>query len=253
MELGKANYEQMKRRLWGFFAVLVVFWLVSLYWWVTMGYAHTFQWLNQFQYEPLNYSSHFFFTNLGDGVIMPALILIFFWRKDPALAIAFALAFVFTGTITQVAKRLAFDDALRPTVYSFDGPVSIFAKVVDPDYPQKHSFPSGHATSIATGGIFFAWGMYDWRRWLPMLIGVFTVFLCFTRVFLGVHFPADIFVGSMIGSMGGALVLWLAYPRIHNKLHTWQRLSNPKLGIAILVFAAILIVVQFLRIAFKFP
>jgi membrane-associated phospholipid phosphatase len=252
METGKLHFEDTKRRLWLFFAVLVVFWLVSLYWWVTMGYDGTFQWMNQFQYTPLNYSSHFFFTNLGDGIILPALILVFFWRKDPALAITFALAFLFTGTITQVAKRLLFDDAVRPTVYSFNGPVSIFVKEVVSEMPSRHSFPSGHATSIATGGVFFAWGMFEWRKWLPMLIGVFTIFLCFTRVFLGVHFPGDIFVGSMIGSIGALLVLLVAYPRLHNRLHTWQRLSDPRLGIAILVFAGLLIVGQFSWIAIKY-
>lgn len=249
MEIGRPMFGDAAKRLWLFFAVLVVFWLISAYWWATMGYHGTFQWLNQFRSEPLNYSSLYFFTNLGDGIILPALILLFFWRKDPALAITFALAFLFTGGVTQVAKRFMFEEWTRPPmVFRIDPTVEIF----EPNPPLEHSFPSGHATSFATGGVFFAWGMYEWRRWLPALVGIFTVFLCFTRVFLGVHFPGDIFVGSMIGSIGAVAVLTIAYPIVHRRLHGLQRLSNPRLGYAVLGFAGLLIVAQLVRIALKY-
>jgi membrane-associated phospholipid phosphatase len=249
METGKSHFEETKRRLWLFFSVLIVFWIVSLYWWLTMGYHGTFVWLNQFRSTPLNYSSLYFFTNLGDGIILPALILIFFWRKDPALAITFVLAFIFTGAIGQMGKRFLFEEWTRPPfVFRLDHTVEIF----EPNPPVEHSFPSGHATSFATGGVFFAWGMYEWKKWVPALLGLFTVFLCFTRVFLGVHFPADIFVGSMIGSIGALLVLLFAYPTIHNRLYKWQRKSDPKLGWAIIGFSALLIVGGFIRIALKY-
>lgn len=249
MEIGQEHFKDTSRRLGLFFAVMVVFWVVSTYWWATLGYNGAFQWINQFRSAPLNYSSLYFFTHLGDGIILPALILLFFWRKDPALAVTFALAFVLTGGITQVAKRFVFDDWMRPpVVFRLDPSVAIF----QPRPELAHSFPSGHATSFATGGVFFAWGMYEWRKWLPALVGLFTVFLCFTRVFLGVHFPGDIFVGSMIGSLGGALVLVLAYPMIHNRLFKWQRLSSPTLGWVVLGFAGLLIAGQLLRVALKY-
>jgi membrane-associated phospholipid phosphatase len=249
MEIGKLHFQETQRRLWLFFIVLAIFWVVSLAWWVTMGYNGTFQWLNQIRYDALNYSSLYFFTNLADGIILPAFILIFFWRKDPALAIAFLVAFILTGGITQLGKRFIFEEWTRPpAVFRIDPSVVIF----EPNPPLEHSFPSGHATSVSTGGVFFAWGMYEWRRWLPGLIGIFTVFLCFTRVFLGVHFPADIFIGSVIGSLGAVVVLLFGYPVLHNRLHKWQRISNPKLGMVVLVFACLLIIGQFIRIALKY-
>ncbi|MEY3445125.1 MAG: hypothetical protein RLZZ519_3406 [Bacteroidota bacterium] len=249
MEVGKLHFKEAQHRLWLFFAVLVIFWMVSAYWWLTMGYHGTFLWMNQFRSEPVNLSSLYFFTNLGDGIILPALILIFFWRKDPALAITFAFAFVFTGAIGQFGKHIVFEEWTRPpAVFRIDPSVVIF----EPHPPLEHSFPSGHATSFATGGVFFAWGMYEWKKWLPALVGVFTVFLCFTRVFLGVHFPGDIFVGSMIGTIGGTLVLLLVYPWIHNRLYKWQRVSSPQLGWAIIGFAGLLIAGQFIRIALKY-
>ena len=70
---------------------------------------------------------------------------------------------------------------------------------------------------------------------LPHLVGVVLDLtgmrsLFVSRVFLGVHFPGDIFVGSMIGSLGAVLVLLVAYPWIHNRLYKYQRLSDPTLG-----------------------
>ena len=252
MEIGKQHFSDTIRRLWPFLAVLVVFWAISAYWWGTLGYEGTFRWINHLRSAPLDYSSFYFFTNLGDGIILPALVLIFFWRKDPALAITFVLAFIFTGGIAQVAKRFVFDDAIRPTLYfQLDQSVDIFVRRVQADPPTDHSFPSGHATSIATGGVFFAWGMSEWRKWLPVVVGLFTVFLCFTRVFLGVHFPGDVFVGSVIGCLGGLLVLSVAYPFIHNRMFKLQRLSSPRFGILVLIFSGLLVVGQLLRIAFS--
>jgi undecaprenyl-diphosphatase len=250
MEVGKRHYLETLLRLWPFILVMAVFWATSTYWWVDMGYEGTFRWLNRFRLAPLNFSSYYFFTNLGDGIILPALVLIFFCRKDPALAFTFVIAFILTGGTAQVAKRFVFEDMVRPTLYfRLDQSVDIFVNQVQSSPPRDHSFPSGHATSFATGGVFFAWGMYEWRKWLPFLVGLFTVFLCFTRVFLGVHFPGDVFVGSVIGTVGALLVLLIAYPLVHNRLHHLQRLSTPFYGRIVLLFSGLMILGQLLRIA----
>lgn len=62
-----------------------------------------------------------------------------------------------------------------------------------------HSMPSAHAASAFGQAIFF--GLLVGRlRWY--LIG-FAAMIALSRVFVGVHYPADIIVGSMLGGMIG--------------------------------------------------
>ncbi len=233
--------------MWPFFVVLLAFWLFSAGLLLAEGYNGAFQWMNHLQVAPLNWASLNFFTHLGDGLILPALVILFFWRKDPALVLSFVVAFFFTAAITQFGKRFLFDDWERP--------VRVFANVhdviiYDPHAPTEHAFPSGHATSSSAGGLFFAWAMASYKRWLPWLVGLLTVFLCLTRVLIGAHFPGDIFVGSMIGSLGALLVLLFVYPRLHNRLASWTRISNPTVGYLAMGFAGLLILGQFSRLLF---
>ena len=45
--------------------------------------------------------------------------------------------------------------------------------------------------------------------WLPALIAL-TALLCFSRVYLGVHYLADVLGGVVLGVLTGLLILWLA-------------------------------------------
>jgi undecaprenyl-diphosphatase len=66
---------------------------------------------------------------------------------------------------------------------------------------------SGHAaTSMAIG--FTAAGIYR-RRWFSCLMGIYVVLTCFSRMYLGVHFPLDIIFGLTAGTLIGLLMLWL--------------------------------------------
>ncbi len=245
METGSLHLAETGRREWPFFAVLVVFWIFLGAVLATKGYNGAFIWMNQFHSDTVDWASLNFFTHLGDGLILPALVILFFWRRDPALVISFIVAVFVTAVVTQFGKRILFDDWNRPVEVFKDMPG---IRIYDPNAPKNNSFPSGHATSSSAGGVFFAWAMYSYKKWLPWLVGLLTAFLALTRVFIGAHFPGDILVGSIIGSLGAVLVLVVVYPRIHNQLYRWQRISSPQLGYFAMGFAALLILGQFARL-----
>jgi membrane-associated phospholipid phosphatase len=72
----------------------------------------------------------------------------------------------------------------------------------DVPMPKSTSFPSGHAASA------FAFA-YSIGRHLPMLavpMRVLALGVAYSRVHIGVHYPGDVSVGSVIGAGTGAIV-----------------------------------------------
>ena len=83
--------------------------------------------------------------------------------------------------------------------------------IADPTQPQQiplpfsKSFPSSHA-SMAVVGTFTVGALYPVA--LPALIAL-TALLCFSRVYLGVHYLGDILGGLALGLVVGALWILL--------------------------------------------
>ena len=76
---------------------------------------------------------------------------------------------------------------------------------------RSRSFPSGHAQAAAS--VFtYMWLLYP-RRWMWWSAGLFLAAV--SRVYVGVHFPSDVFAGVLLGSLATAAVmqgrhLWVA-------------------------------------------
>ena len=70
---------------------------------------------------------------------------------------------------------------------------------------RYRSFPSGHAQA-ATSVVTYLLYLYP-QRWCWWAGGIFLIGL--SRLYVGVHFPSDVFVGMLIGSLSvvGALYL----------------------------------------------
>lgn len=72
-----------------------------------------------------------------------------------------------------------------------------------------YSFPSGHA--VASSALGFALIILLWRtRWRTLSLAIGTGYIIavgLTRMYLGVHFPSDVFAGWLI-SLGWALLVY---------------------------------------------
>ena len=70
---------------------------------------------------------------------------------------------------------------------------------------QNDSFPSAHAAS------WFAFSFATFLLQMPgaFAFGIWALLVSFSRFFLGVHFPSDLFAGAMVGILSGMSVLWL--------------------------------------------
>jgi len=89
--------------------------------------------------------------------------------------------------------------------------------VVEDSVPhaQGYSFPSGHALNItlAVGVmVFLLWPLLSagWRRVAVALAIVIALVVGLDRIFLGAHFPSDVFAGHVLG-LGIMFASWIGF------------------------------------------
>lgn len=94
---------------------------------------------------------------------------------------------------------------LRPA--NLENPISEFVQIVNGYRGGRYGFPSCHAANTF-GLAFFLFYLFRNRalNWFIMLWAVVT---CYSRSYLGVHYPGDLLVGAFVGFVGASLCYWL--------------------------------------------
>lgn len=142
-------------------------------------------------------------------------------RKDFfKLSFLYAEALTITGVLYSAGA--GYTNRLRPMVYSSETPME---KRLASE--QKKSFFAGHVALVATSTFFMARVIADYHpeshyKWLYYSIaGAATATTAYFRQAAGEHFPSDILLGAVVGTLSGLLT-----PSLHkNKLFNSQRLS----------------------------
>ena len=121
------------------------------------------------------------------------------------LCILFADGFS-DGIIKPLAERW------RP---SNDPLVKYSVQVVDNLRMKDYSFCSAHAANTMSIAVFFS--LLVRSRMLTITMIVWSLVNCWTRLYLGVHYPLDIATGLLLGSVVGFLV-YLLYHRMYRRI-----------------------------------
>ena len=121
------------------------------------------------------------------------------------LCILFADGFS-DGIIKPLAERW------RP---SNDPLVKYSVQVVDNLRMKDYSFCSAHAANTMSIAVFFS--LLVRSRMLTITMIVWSLVTCWTRLYLGVHYPLDIATGLLLGSVVGFLV-YLLYHRMYRRI-----------------------------------
>jgi len=144
-----------------------------------------------------------FFTFFGEETIFMIVAMGFFWCIDKKTG--YLLLYVsFLGNIINTFLKLIF---LVPRPWALDKHFTIVESARAE--ATGYSFPSGHTQNSA--GMFFG---LTWARkelWIRIVCVALALLVAFSRMYLGVHTPADVLV-----SLGVALLLVVvAYPLLN--------------------------------------
>lgn len=86
-----------------------------------------------------------------------------------------------------------------------------------------YSFPSTHATDHFAVAFFMIFIFYKKWPWVWLWGILWAGLISFAQVYVGVHYPADVFCGTIYGALVAGLFAW-PYKRFYSKL----QFINPK-------------------------
>lgn len=150
-----------------------------------------------------------FITFLGDGWFAAVLSLVFFFVPlQHQLKLVFT--WLFTFLIVTVLKNYIFGDALRPIAYFYER-THLVLHPPDILIHTSHSFPSGHTASAFA--VFAVLASLTHKNIIKIIFFTAALLAGWSRIYLGQHFPEDVWMGAFIG-----LMVSLLFKRVFRKV-----------------------------------
>ncbi|MBP3536299.1 MAG: phosphatase PAP2 family protein [Muribaculaceae bacterium] len=150
---------------------------------------------------------HFMMLFTGKFIWIPmyaAILPILFKKFRPGMAALLILGIVAAIALadqTCASLLRPYFHRLRPA--NLENPLSAFVTVVDGYRGGAYGFPSCHAANSLALATFLC--LVVRRNFFVAFIFTWAAVNCYSRMYLGVHYPGDILVGGVIGAACGAL------------------------------------------------
>jgi undecaprenyl-diphosphatase len=151
-------------------------------------------------------------SNLNYFIVTFGLLLIFLLVKKNVklrvLAISILLLILVSDNLCTLVLKKMFNRP-RPyhsvsnihMYYRFTKEWSTTPQLKEKVYGKSHSLPSCHATNIFAVAILLS---FYFKRFWPVFY-LIALLVGYSRVYLGDHFPLDVFVGGVAGTLSGLL------------------------------------------------
>ncbi|MBO9672234.1 MAG: phosphatase PAP2 family protein [Sphingobacteriaceae bacterium] len=149
-----------------------------------------------------------YITNLGDGLmsILAAIILLALSKKKKALTVA--LAYIYSGLLVQVAKRIF--HMPRPKYFFEQTSFQYNHFVEGVNMHGQNSFPSGHtASAFALATVLV---LVFKKKEISFYCLFFAFLIGYSRIYLAQHFLIDV----IFGAMAGIICAILSYHQVYD-------------------------------------
>lgn len=151
-----------------------------------------------------------FVSKLGDkGIIWILLGIIFLFPRKTRRAAIISLVSLLCAHLLCNEVLKDYVGRIRPYEV-VEGLQVLIAK------PSDYSFPSGHAMcSFAAAIVYFR--HQPRRLGVPMMVLAFLI--SFSRLYVGVHYPSDVILGAILGTVIAAVLVLIFGKRNHKMKH----------------------------------
>ena len=142
------------------------------------------------------------------------LIFLFFHIKKlrPKFLYIFYLLFVIALMITITDQGANFfKDSFQRLRPCYNESISDSLRLVKENCGGKYGFFSAHASNSFSLAIFFGLLFKNRIRYMIIITTVYASLISYSRIYLGVHFPIDIIVGSSFGIFVGFIIYSFVY------------------------------------------
>lgn len=150
---------------------------------------------------------------------IPILIAIYHeWKKNVSLKkTRFSLLYNLlslgvAGLVSYMVKKTF----LEPRPYEVD------SRIAQLSVGGGYSFPSGHTTEAFAAAMAFTILYFKDKKWVAFISFAWALMVASSRVYLGVHYPFDVFAGMIIGSTVSFCLYYFVFKKwitIEKNLH----------------------------------
>ena len=133
---------------------------------------------------------------------------------------------VCAGLVVLLADRisvLAFKDIFQRLRPCHEASIADYVYLPSGHKGGLYGFVSSHAAN--TFGIAVLTALFLQKRWATLLLLIWALWVSYSRIYMGVHYPGDVLCGAILGA-GIASAIWFAARALNARLNAPKRHSK---------------------------